>query len=248
MFDFTVLLVTATLLTGIFSLFTYMKSIPESLYAICEFSKSIFPILLLVLFIRSFIIEPYRIPSGSMIPTLVVGDFILVNKYQYGIKMPITNQILYSNNNPDYGDVIVFQYPLDKRINYIKRVVALPGDRIDYINKQIFINHKKISHKIVSKNEISKKDIGSGKIIEEKLFNNEHMILVDKKTFGQDFSYIVPKATYFVLGDNRDNSNDSRYWGPVPEENLIGEAFMIWMFWNSDSEYSFFDRVGISLN
>ena len=130
MFDFTVLLVTATFLTGIFSLFTYMKSIPESLYAICEFSKSIFPILLLVLFIRSFIIEPYWIPSGSMIPTLVVGDFILVNKYQYGIKMPITNQILYSNNNPDYGDVIVFQYPLDKRINYrfvdIRKIIWRP--------------------------------------------------------------------------------------------------------------------------
>ena len=161
--------------------------------------------------------------------------------------MPITNQILYSNKNPDYGDVIVFQYPLDKRINYIKRVVALPGDRIDYIDKQIFINHKKISHKIVSKNEISKKDIGSGKIIEEKLFNNEHMILVDKKTFGQDFSYIVPKGTYFVLGDNRDNSNDSRYWGPVPFENIIGKAFYIWMYWNPSSTHSILDRAGTSI-
>ncbi len=248
MFDFTVLLVTATFLTGIFAFIGYMKDFSGSMHAVSDFSKSIFPILLLVLFIRSFVIEPYRIPSGSMIPTLVVGDFIIVNKYEYGIRMPITNQLLFANKKPDYGDVIVFQYPLDKSINYIKRVIALPGDRIDYIDKQIFVNQKKSSHKKILKYQISKEDIGFGEIIEEKLFHNKHMILVDKKTFGQDFSYIVPKDTYFVLGDNRDNSNDSRYWGPVPEENLIGEAFMIWMFWNADSEYSLFDRIGISLN
>ena len=248
MFDFTLLLVLATFLTGLISLFSYLKYFTDNFPIISDFSKSIFPILFIVLFLRSFIIEPYRIPSGSMIPTLVVGDFILVKKYQYGIKLPLSNQLVFPNKQPQYGDIIVFQYPLNKKISYIKRVVALPGDRINYINKNILINGKKVSHSNVSSHKISKFDTGNGKILKEKLFNNTHMILVDKSDFGQDFSYIVPKDSYFVLGDNSDNSNDSRYWGPVHKDNIIGEAFLIWMFWNSDSEYSLSDRIGTSLN
>jgi len=248
MFDFTVLLVTATLLTGVIALLSYLSEFRNTFSIISDFSKSIFPILFIVLCLRSFVIEPYKIPSGSMIPTLLVGDFILVKKYQYGIKLPISNQLLISNKLPQYGDIIVFQYPLDKNINYIKRVIGLPGDRIDYIDKHIFINNKKIPHSYVSTHKISKDDIGAGKIVKEKLLDDTYMILVDKNNYGQNFSYVVPKNSYFVLGDNRDNSNDSRYWGPVPADNIIGEAFMVWMFWNSDSEYSFFDRVGVSLN
>ncbi|MEC9205572.1 MAG: signal peptidase I [Pseudomonadota bacterium] len=248
MFDFTLLLIIATFLTGIISLLSYLNYSKDSLQGFNDLCKSIFPILFIVLFIRSFIVEPYRIPSGSMIPTLLVGDFILVKKYQYGIKMPLSNQLLIENRKPQYGDIIVFQYPLNKEINYIKRVIALPGDRIDYINKQVFINGKKVSHLNISSHMISEQDIGSGKIIKEKLFKNTHIILVDKLNSGQDFSYTVPKNSYFVLGDNRDNSNDSRYWGAVHEDHIIGEAFLIWMFWNPDSEYSLSDRIGTSLN
>ena len=248
MFDFTLFLVIITFLTGFFALFSYMKYPSEKSSPVGDFCKSIFPILFIVLFIRSFIVEPYRIPSGSMIPTLVVGDFILVNKYQYGVKLPLSNKLLLANKKPKYGDIIVFQYPLDKSINYIKRVIALPGDRIEYIEKNVFINGKKISYLPTSSYKVSKQDIGDGEILKELLFNKSHMILVDKSNDGMNFKYVVPDNSYFVFGDNRDNSNDSRYWGSVHEDNIIGEAFLIWMFWQTDSEYSFFDRVGTSLN
>ena len=126
--DFTLLLIIITFLTGIIAFVGTIKSNEGMLFEIFDFAKSIFPILFIVLIIRSFIFEPYRIPSGSMIPTLVVGDFILVKKYHYGLRIPIANNIIVENNKPNYGDVIVFQYPLDKKISYIKRVIALPGD------------------------------------------------------------------------------------------------------------------------
>ncbi len=248
MFDFTLLLIIATLLTGIVTLLSYLGYLKNNMEGFCDFNKSIFPILFIVLFIRSFVVEPYRIPSGSMIPTLLIGDFILVKKYQYGIKMPLSNQLLFTNERPQYGDIIVFQYPLNRNINYIKRVVALPGDRIEYIDKQIFINGKKSSYIDIQSHTISEQDLRNGKIFKEKLFNNSHMILVNKLNDGGNFSYTVPNNSYFVLGDNRDNSNDSRYWGPVHENDVIGQAFFIWMFWNMDSEYSLSDRIGKSLN
>ena len=241
MFDFTLLLVLITFFTGLVFLVSIIKKNNENNYYLVELAKSLFPILLIVLIIRSFIIEPFRIPSGSMIPTLIVGDFILVNKFKYGLKLPLTNQLLINNKHPTYGDIIVFQYPLDKKINYIKRVVALPGDKIDYVNKIIYINGKEIKQTYEEK----KQDI---RFVNENNFGKEYKISLNKNLPTQNFSYSVPNNSYFVFGDNRDNSNDSRYWGPVPQENIIGEAFMIWMFWNLDSSHSISDRVGISLN
>ncbi len=211
---------------------------------IVEFFSSIFLILFVVLLIRSFVVEPFRIPSGSMIPTLLVGDFILVKKYEYGLRLPLTNQIIFDNKIPDYGDVIVFQYPENKRINYIKRVIGLPGDTIKYINKTIFINGNKLPKIRSNNNHMISADPET--IFTEDNGIKEYDILVNPG-IGNTFSYTIPKDNYFVLGDNRDNSNDSRYWGTVHKDNLIGEAFLIWMYWNPSSDVSVFDRFGESI-
>ncbi|MBS82726.1 MAG: signal peptidase I [Gammaproteobacteria bacterium] len=247
MFDFTLILIVLTFITALIYILSKFNKIKFKNNSFIDFSVSIFPILLIVLIIRSFIVEPYRIPSGSMIPTLVAGDFILVDKNIFGIKLPLYNTTLLENKKPDYGDVIVFKYPLDEKINYIKRVVALPGDKIEYINKNIFINGKKILQKKIHHSNIPNENHGLSEIFEEKINTRQYKILVNKKDYSQNFSYIVPKASYFVLGDNRDNSNDSRYWGPVPENNIIGKAFFIWMFWNYESEHKLVDRVGLSI-
>ena len=237
--NFTLILIVITFFTGIFSL---IKNNNPLIKKINEFSSSIFPILFFVLLIRSFIVEPYKIPSGSMIPTLMIGDFILVDKNIYGYKLPLTNITIIDNENPNRGDVVVFKYPENQNINYIKRVIGLPGDTILYKNKKLFVNDQenilnKINHKF---NPI---EIADGTVFLEKIDDKEYLIL-NQTAPSFNFKYTVPPDTYFVLGDNRDNSNDSRYWGPVPKENLVGKAFYIWMFWNLDSYYSLFDRVG----
>lgn len=244
--DFTLLLIIITLISGILLFLSKFFSGTFFSSQIYLFFSSFFPILLFVLVFRSFIIEPYRIPSGSMIPTLVVGDFILVKKYEYGLRLPISNYKIIKNNKPTYGDVVVFQYPQDKNINYIKRVIALPGDYIEYLNKTIYVNGEKYIQNNASEDLISAEDLGDNLIMNENNRQVKYNILKNNNR-GQDFSYTVPKETYFVLGDNRDNSNDSRYWGPVPEENLIGKAFFIWMYWNTDNSYSMFSRIGLSI-
>jgi len=240
--DFTFILVLATLITGLLSLVKLNQSI---IIHIREFSASIFPILFVVLIIRSFFIEPYKIPSGSMIPTLMIGDFILVDKNIYGYKLPLTNITLFENESPKRGDVVVFKYPENKKINYIKRVIALPGDNIIYKNKKLYVNNNeyktlKINH------SFDPVEIADGSVLYENNSEKNYMIL-NQTSPSFDFQYTVPNDSYFVLGDNRDNSNDSRYWGPVPKENLVGKAFFIWMFWNPDSYYSFSDRVGTKI-
>ena len=237
--DFSFILIVATLITGIFSIISVNNSILRS---IREFSSSVFPILLVVLLIRSFFIEPYKIPSGSMIPTLMIGDFILVDKNIYGYKLPLTDITLIDNEDPQRGDVVVFKYPENKKINYIKRIVGLPGDRIIYKNKRLYVNDIEYPHTQID-HTFDPIEIADGQVYIEDNSSKEYLIL-NQSSPAFNFQYQVPDDTYFVLGDNRDNSNDSRYWGPVPRENLVGKAFFIWMFWNSDSYYSFSDRVG----
>ena len=234
--DFTLILVIATLITGIFSIVSINNSILRN---IREFSSSVFPILFVVLIIRSFFIEPYKIPSGSMIPTLMIGDFILVDKNIYGYKLPLTDITLIDNEDPQRGDVVVFKYPENKKINYIKRIVGLPGDRIIYKNKRLYVNNIEYSHTQIGHN-FDPVEIADGQVYIENNSSKGYLIL-NQSSPPFNFEYQVPDETYFVLGDNRDNSNDSRYWGPVPRENLVGKAFYIWMFWNFDSYYSFFD-------
>ena len=178
-----------------------------------------------------------------MIPTLLVGDFILVKKYEYGLRVPLTNKLIYENNYPNRGDVIVFQYPENTKINYIKRVVGVPGDKVQYINKSLLINGKPLKLKKVDDYEFSNINLSNETVYIEDNGNKQYLIL-NNSDRGIGFEFNVPDDSYFVLGDNRDNSNDSRYWGTVHKNNLIGEAFMIWMYWNPQSEVEMLDRIG----
>lgn len=200
---------------------------------IVEYSKSFFPVLLVVFLLRGFIVEPFRIPSGSMLPSLYIGDFILVNKFAYGIKLPIINKKIIDLDPPERGDIVVFRYPRDPNLDYIKRVIGLPGDHIAYYNKVLYVNGKPVERNFVGQYK------GPGQTFaneySEKLSETEHsMLLLPAKPNNLQGEYIVPEGMYFVMGDNRDNSNDSRVWGPVPESNLLGKAFMIWMHYSDE--------------
>ena len=214
-----------------------------------EYCKSFFPVILAVLLLRSFLVEPFRIPSGSMMPTLLVGDFILVNKYDYGIRLPVLNTKIIDIGEPKRGDVVVFRYPKDPSVDYIKRVVGLPGDRIGYYNKILHINGKPVAQ-VPAGIYVGKGSgvsmSGAGKR-QEQLGDVQHQILVMPRTPGMEGEYVVPDNEYFVMGDNRDNSNDSRYWGPVPEQNLVGKAFRIWMNWDSANGGIEWDRIGLKI-
>lgn len=211
-----------------------------------EYSRSLFPVILAVLVLRSFVVEPFRIPSGSMMPTLLAGDFILVNKFSYGVRLPVIDTKIIPVGKPERGDVLVFRYPKNPSIDYIKRVVGLPGDKVAYYNKQLFINGEPASQTGLGTYD----GVGAGvtmagaQIRSENLTGVEHNILIDAQKGTLEGEFQVPDGRYFVMGDNRDNSNDSRYWGVVPEENLVGKAFMIWMNWDSTAGGVTWSRIG----
>lgn len=214
-----------------------------------SFLASMFPVVATVLFVRSFLYEPYQIPSGSMMPTLLVGDFILVNKYAYGLKDPLFQHQLLATGRPQRGDVAVFKYPEDPKTYFIKRIVGLPGDRIIYRGKRLFILPSPahagadITPYPVTYSEIGSSDEASDgqeqNELSEKLGAVSHHILLNPSLPDSPFYYqqpgepfaewVVPEGHYFALGDNRDNSRDSRFWGFVPEQNLVGRAGAIWM-------------------
>ncbi len=215
-----------------------------------EYARSFFPVFLIVLILRSFLVEPFRIPSASMMPTLLIGDFILVNKYDYGIRLPVLNSKIIKNNVPERGDIVVFRYPEDPSIPFIKRVVGTPGDHVEYINKVIYINGVEQEQTVNGAYEA----VGSGMMadgdwwITELLDAQSHDILIATNSRGAfNFETDVPEGMYFVLGDNRDNSRDSRYWGFVPDENLVGRAFFIWMNWDSKNGGISWSRIGTIL-
>jgi signal peptidase I len=198
---------------------------------VVEYAKSFFPVLFVVLMLRSFVIEPFQIPSGSMIPTLEVGDFILVNKYHYGLRLPVVGTKIMENNSPQRGEVMVFIPPHDPRY-FIKRVVGLPGDRIDYENKILRINGEQLEVDIVDEVMIETAvGMRSGILFNEQLgpVNHNAQIVSNDNRESSRTSWIVPPGHYFMMGDNRDNSADSRVWGPVPEENIVGKAIAVWM-------------------
>ena len=211
-------------------------------------SKSFLPILLIVLFLRSFLAEPFRIPSGSMLPTLLIGDYILVNKYQYGIRLPVTKFKLVEISSPERGDIVVFRYPGNEKINFIKRVVGIPGDTVRYENKNLYVNN--IKYKKVKENEhmylndFFREELD---IFTESNKTKSYNVLNDNMSPSNDDTFKVPKGKYFVMGDNRDHSSDSRYWGFVPNENLVGKAFLIWMSFNSDNFSFKYKRIGNSI-
>ncbi|MDR5737875.1 signal peptidase I [Caballeronia sp. LZ016] len=211
-----------------------------------EYTASFFPVILAVFVVRSFIVEPFKIPSGSMVPTLLVGDFILVNKYEYGLRLPITNTKLTEGKPLTRGDVVVFRYPKDESVDYIKRVIGLPGDTVAYENKHLTINGKPVPE-AAQPDYFDDERIGYAKQFVEDLDGRKNAILNNPQVppfvvGADDFPYRdncvynaqgvtckVPSGHYFMMGDNRDNSADSRYWGFVPDKNIVGRAFFIWM-------------------
>jgi len=192
-----------------------------------EYPKSFFPVLFLVLILRSFLIEPFKIPSGSMIPTLQVGDYILVNKFAYGIRLPVIGTEVFPIDLPERGDVMVFKYPENPRINYIKRVIGLPGDQIHYENKQLYINGELVPRSLKAQLPPM---MPQKEIYNEVLGGVEHDIqMYLNKTANYPDTWTLGEGEYFMMGDNRDNSRDSRSWGIVPEANIVGKAFAVWM-------------------
>ncbi len=197
---------------------------PGALRTLVEYSRSFFPVLLFVLIIRSFIFEPFRIPSGSMMPTLLEGDFIFVKKFAYGLRLPVTENKVIETGDPERGDVIVFRLPSDPSVNYIKRVIGLPGDQIVYERQRLTINGDTVDLERAPGSSIT------APVYVEDLDGRVHDILVMNEQFStRDGTYRVPEGHYFVMGDNRDRSRDSRFIGAIPEEYLVGEAVRIWM-------------------
>jgi signal peptidase I len=222
-----------------------------------EYSISFFPVILIVFVLRSFLVEPFKIPSGSMIPTLLVGDFILVNKFTYGIRLPVINRKIVDLNFPKRGDVMVFRYPVDPSLDYIKRVVGLPGDRIEYRNKRLSVNGQPVPLRPVE-DFLSRERMQYSRQFIETLDSTEHAILVEDDApalmqapqpfphFGNclyntsGLACTVPPGHYFMMGDNRDNSSDGRVWGFVPDENIVGKAFFIWLNLNELGRFGSF--------
>jgi len=217
-----------------------------------EYCVSFFPVILFVFVLRSFVVEPFRIPSGSMLPTLENGDLILVNKFEYGLRLPIIDKKVLPIGEPKRGDVLVFRYPVDPSVDYIKRVVGVPGDVVLYQNKTLYINGQEIQHTRDGDYFEPDRSAYVGRYSEQ-LGTVKHDILLNKQA-RQDFMPIsdypyrnnceylgngvrctVPPGHYFMMGDNRDNSLDSRYWGFVPEQNIVGRAFFIWMNFSEPS-------------
>ncbi len=222
-----------------------------------EYGKSFFPVLAIVLVLRSFLVEPFQIPSGSMKPTLEVGDFILVNKFAYGIRLPVIDTKIIEVGDPKRGDVMVFRYPSDPNINYIKRVVGLPGDVIRYSSdRRLYVNDKLVAETLIGEEPGS---LGSAVLYREQLGDVEHIIRKEMGRYRIEPSrqWTVPQGHYFMMGDNRDNSNDSRYWqddtiapelvGMVPDRNIVGKAFAVWMSWPDPklSNLPHFSRMGL---
>ena len=237
--NFELILTIIFLLAGAFWLLN--KFVVKQEEGLLEFAGSLAPVLGLVLVLRSFLIEPFQIPSQSMVPTLQVGDFILVSKWTYGIRLPVLRTKIIEIDSPERGDVMVFFPPHEDRY-FIKRVVGLPGDKVHVLNGIVFINGDKMTQTSVAEKANSSRSV----VMSEDLGGIEH--LMQKRTsptrLSQNYSAVVPQGHYFMMGDNRDNSSDSRVWGPVPEDRIVGKAFARWMFWDKFLSLPSFDRAG----
>jgi signal peptidase I len=210
---------------------------------IVDYARSFFPVLLLVLVVRSFLFEPFRIPSSSMVPTLLVGDFIFVNKFTYGLRLPVVHTKILDLGEPQRGDVMVFRLPSDPRVNYIKRLVGLPGDIVLYRNKRLYINGQLVS--LSGEGIYERPGREPARLWTETLGDVQHDILLEPLSPSLEGQYKVPPGHYFMMGDNRDNSQDSRFAavGFVPEQNVVGKAVRIWMNWGFPAAPKW-DRIG----
>lgn len=244
--NFPLVLVILTLVTGIIWIIDKLWLAPRRQGGPrpqwIEYTGAFFPVLFVVLVLRSFVVEPFQIPSSSMVPTLEVGDFILVSKYTYGLRLPVTNTKVVSGNEPSRGDVMVFFKPNDNRY-FIKRVVGLPGEEVHIVNNIVYIDGERMPQTVMP-------DLDAGnprfQMAEEQLGEQPHLIRrgVVASRFGLNYRTVVPEGHYFMVGDNRDNSSDSRDWGHVPEENIVGKAFAIWMHWKGMPHLPSFGRAG----
>ncbi len=262
--DFAFVLVMLTLAAGIIWLVDSLlfrqkrmdRAVQKSIEAplepvLVEYARSLFPVLLAVLVFRSFLFEPFKIPSGSMIPTLLVGDFIVVNKFSYGVRLPVLNKKIFSTGEPQRGDVVVFRYPRDPSVNFIKRAVGLPGDTITYRNEQLYVNGEKVEKQSLGR--FTSSDIKcttparDATQFSEQLGDVKHNILMHSNS-GRNGQWVVPAGHYFMMGDNRDRSNDSRMWGFVPEQNLVGRAVGIWLNFDFEKGCADWSRIGNSIN
>jgi signal peptidase I len=265
--DFAALLVALTLFTGVvwsidhfgFRRRRLARNPDAKEPVLVEYCRSFFPVILAVLFIRSFLAEPFRIPSDSMMPTLLHGDFILVNKFAYGLRLPVLNAKVVELSEPKRGDVIVFRYPGEspddphRGENYIKRVIGLPGDEVTFRNHVLYVNGQPVSVKPIGRyvGESESKVYDGYTLIDELLPEKEHQILLGPPPMfggGPEGTWRVGDNEYFVMGDNRSNSQDGRFWGMVPERNLVGKAFLIWMNWDGKRGTIGFDRIGSTIH
>lgn len=223
-----------------------------------DWTAGLFPVIISVFFLRSFVVEPFKIPSGSMIPTMVVGDMILVNKFTYGLRLPVVHTKITEGTPVQHGDVMVFRYPPKPQLDYIKRVVGLPGDTVAYLNKRLTVNGKVVETQVIP-DFFDDQAMVYSKQLEERLGERKHRLLNDDSRPAfivgannfegreacqysvEGVSCKVPTGHYFMMGDNRDNSLDSRYWGFVPDSHIVGRAFMIWMNFSSPRRIGFFD-------
>ncbi len=246
--SFPLLLVILIILSGTLVLIDkilWSKKRPEATKKpkIVEYARDFFPIFLIVLLLRSFLVEAFRIPSGSLEPTLEIGDFVAVNKFTYGLHLPVLETRILPISHPKTGDIVVFRWPPGPSFDYIKRVIGVPGDVVSYHNKKLTINGKEMPQQFVEYTV----DESSGKAVArytENLNGIIHDIYIDPKDSPVDFDVTVPNGHYFVLGDNRDASADSRFWGYLPEENLRGRAFFVWMSWNNKKHTIRWENIG----
>lgn len=255
-FDFELILFYATIIAGIISLFDILflekKRKSDKPSVIIDYSRSFFPVLLVVFLLRSFVFEPFRIPSGSLEPTLLVGDFILVNKYDYGFRWPVLHKKIFATDTaPKRGDIMIFRWPPNPSFYFIKRVIGLPGDKISYVNKELTVNGVKVPQEFLQDAMVSGESGEKWKAQEkqEDLLGVKHGIYIDAAKSSRDFpDIVVPAGMYFVMGDNRDDSADSRYWGFVPDNYIVGKAVLIWLSWDGQNHTLRFKRIGKTIN
>ncbi len=256
-FNFELILFYATLTTGIICLIDYLFFVKKrkqrqggselKLPLIIDYARSFFPVLVVVFLLRSFLFEPFRIPSGSLEPTLLMGDFILVNKFDYGVRLPVVHKTIRKGDEPQRGDIIVFRWPPNPSIDFIKRVIGVPGDKISYINKELYINGNKISQNFLTQVPVNDDggDVVQMVVNQEDLMGVKHRIYIDPARKGLDYKdIVVPEGSYFVMGDNRDDSADSRFWGFVSDKDIIGKAVLVWMSWDGVNKGVRWNRLG----
>ena len=254
-YNFAFFLTTVTFLSGVIALLDLLflrkkrlaKGAKEPL--IVDYARSFFPVLLLVWVIRSFIAQPYRVPTGSLEPTVLPGDFMVVSQFSYGIRLPVINTKIIEVGEPKRGDIALFRWPVNPSVIFVKRVIGLPGDHVVYKQKTLYINGAKMEQKLVGDSFDFEPGSGGYKYPAyektENLMGIHHSILIrEHGNENMETDVIVPPGHYFMMGDNRDDSDDSRVWGFVPEGNLVGKAQLIWLSWDSDAHMPRWNRIG----